>query len=123
MPPALQIPSVITRLNGGLGNQMFQYAAGRALAERLGVPLKMDLSEFETYLLRRFELDQFTINAGIATSEELAGFIINPSRFQRICSRLAISLGLGFNKIAFKEVKHSYDNTFENIRHPMYLNG
>src|SRR5208337_1514913 len=26
-------------------------------------------------------------------------------------------------KIAFKEVKHSYDNTFENIRHPMYLNG
>jgi len=123
MSSALQMQSVITRLNGGLGNQLFQYAAGRALAERLGAPLKVDLAEFETYLLRRFELDQFKINAGIATPEEIAGFIINPSRFQRYYSRLAISLGLGFNKIAFKENKFGYDDTFENIRHPMYLNG
>ena len=115
--------SVITRLNGGLGNQLFQYAAGRALAERLGAPLKFDLSEFETYLLRRFELDQFNINANIATSEELAGLVINPSRFQRCYCRLAISLGLDINKIAFKESKFGYDGTFEKIRHPMYLNG
>jgi hypothetical protein len=123
MSSALQIQSVITRLNGGLGNQLFQYAAGRALADRLGAPLKVDLSEFESYLLRRFELDQFTINAGIATPEELAGFVINPSRFQRSYSRFAISLGLGFNRIAFKERKFGYDDTFEKIRHPMYLNG
>lgn len=114
---------VITRLNGGLGNQLFQYAAGRALADRLSAPLKFDLSEFETYLLRCFELDKFNINAGIATSEELAGFIVKPTRFQRYYSRLAITLGLSFNKIAFKENKFGYDNAFENIRHPMYLNG
>ena len=114
---------MITRLNGGLGNQMFQYAAGRALADRLGVPLKMDLSEFGTYLLRRFELDKFNIGAGIATPEETANFVINPSRFQRNYGRLAISLGFGFNKIAFKERKFGYDATFEGIQHPMYLNG
>lgn len=34
---------IITRLWGGLGNQMFQYAAGRALALRSGVPLKLDI--------------------------------------------------------------------------------
>jgi hypothetical protein len=52
---------IITRLMGGLGNQMFQYAAGRALALRLGVPLKLDLSWFgkmqvvpREYLLRVF---------------------------------------------------------------------
>lgn len=123
MSSALKIQSVITRLNGGLGNQLFQYAAGRALADRLGAPLKFDLSEFETYLLRRFELKKFNINAGVATSEELAGFIINPSRFQRRYTRLAISLGLGFNKIAFKEYKFGYDDAFEKIRYPMYLNG
>jgi len=123
MSSVLQKQSVITRLNGGLGNQMFQYAAGRALAGRLGVPLKVDISEFDTYLLRRFELDQFNINAGIATSAELAGLVINPSRFQRRYSRLAISLGLGFKNIAFKENKFGYDDTFEKIRHPMYLNG
>jgi len=123
MSSVLHKQSVITRLNGGLGNQMFQYAAGRALADRLGVPLKMDLSEFGTYLLRRFELDKFNIGAGIATPEETANFVINPSRFQRNYGRLAISLGFGFNKIAFKERKFGYDATFEGIQHPMYLNG
>ena len=34
---------VITRLWGGLGNQMFQYATGRALAQRSGVPLQLDI--------------------------------------------------------------------------------
>ena len=34
---------IITRLWGGLGNQMFQYAAGRALALRSGVPLQVDI--------------------------------------------------------------------------------
>lgn len=33
---------IISRLHGGLGNQMFQYAAGAALATRLGVPLALD---------------------------------------------------------------------------------
>ena len=114
---------VIVRLNGGLGNQLFQYATGRALANRLNVPLKLDISEFDTYLLRRFELNQFTITAEIAQPEELAGFVINPSRFQRTYSRLAISLGLHFSRIAFREVKFTYDDTFDRIRHPMYLNG
>lgn len=123
MSSDLQRQSVITRLNGGLGNQLFQYAAGLALADRLGVPLKMDLSEFETYHLRRFELDKFNISAGLATSDETAGFVINPSRFQRSYSRLAILLGPGFNKIAFKQRKFGYDDTFEKIRYPMYLNG
>jgi hypothetical protein len=34
---------IITRLWGGLGNQMFQYAAGRALALRNAVPLQVDI--------------------------------------------------------------------------------
>ncbi len=114
---------VIARLNGGLGNQLFQYAAGRALSDRLGVVLKFDLSEFDSYRLRRFELDQFNINAVIATPQELAGLIINPSRIQRAYGRLAIILGLGFNGIAFKERKFGYDHLFEKVRNPLYLNG
>ncbi|MCM0605511.1 MAG: alpha-1,2-fucosyltransferase [Xanthomonadaceae bacterium] len=38
---------VIIRLAGGLGNQMFQYAAGLALARKLGVSLKVDLCYFD----------------------------------------------------------------------------
>jgi len=114
---------VITRLNGGLGNQLFQYAAGRALAERLDVPLKVDTSEFENYPLRCFELNKFKINAKISSPDEIAGLIINPSRFQRSICRAAIALGLEFNKIAFKEIKFGYDDFFEKISHPIYLNG
>ena len=39
--------SVITHLIGGLGNQMFQYAAGYALSKRLGAALKFDISDFK----------------------------------------------------------------------------
>ena len=47
---------IITQLVGGLGNQMFQYAFGRALALRHRVPLRMDTHAFRYYRLRQFEL-------------------------------------------------------------------
>jgi len=51
---------IYTRLHGRLGNQMFQYAAGRALATRLGVPLAIDsrgaLRRGEGVLTRVFDL-------------------------------------------------------------------
>ncbi len=50
---------IVVRLIGGLGNQMFQYACGRALAERLGTNLYFDLSAFRTYRLYRYGLDGF----------------------------------------------------------------
>lgn len=36
-------PCVIARLAGGLGNQLFMYAFNRAMAQRNGVPLKLDV--------------------------------------------------------------------------------
>ena len=38
---------IITHINGGLGNQMFQYAAGRALALRHGTDLLLDTRSFD----------------------------------------------------------------------------
>jgi len=65
---------VITRLMGGLGNQMFQYAAGRALALRLNVPLKLDLSWFADMAggtPRAYMLHAFPIAAAEAKPEEV----------------------------------------------------
>lgn len=51
---------IITRLHGRLGNQMFQYAAARGLAARLGVPVALDsrgaLRRGEGVLTRVFDL-------------------------------------------------------------------
>jgi hypothetical protein len=54
-------------LIGGLGNQMFQYAAGKALAERHGVPLALDISGFRNYALRPFLLDRLLVPEAIAS--------------------------------------------------------
>lgn len=57
---------------GGLGNQMFQYAAARAVAQRNNVPIKLDISWYESQELRSYRLDHFNISADIAASEEIA---------------------------------------------------
>jgi hypothetical protein len=61
---------VVTQLLGGLGNQLFQYAVGRALAHANGVRLKLDVSAFGTYRLRPYALKPFKIEADVLTPAE-----------------------------------------------------
>ena len=68
---------IISNIIGGLGNQMFQYAAGRACSLRLGVPLKLDTRDFSGYQLHQgFELDRlFNCHAEIAADADLANIL------------------------------------------------
>src|SRR5579864_3555413 len=62
---------ITVSLIGGLGNQMFQYAAGKSLAKRHGVGLALDLSGFRNYALRSFLLDRLRVpEAGAAIAAE-----------------------------------------------------
>lgn len=73
---------IIVKLMGGLGNQMFQYAAGRRLALHHGTELKLDLSDYHggtdrrppglEKFSRKYALDVFRIEAVEATDEEIA---------------------------------------------------
>ncbi|QWD18343.1 alpha-1,2-fucosyltransferase [Polynucleobacter paneuropaeus] len=60
---------IISHLLGGLGNQMFQYAAGRALSERLAQKLLLDVNDFQAYKLHQgYELNRiFGIETTLAT--------------------------------------------------------
>jgi hypothetical protein len=66
---------IITRLTGGLGNQMFQYAAGLALAQARRTVLKLDVSwfrenpEYEAH--NRYDLSCLNITEQFATAEEV----------------------------------------------------
>jgi len=63
---------IIIYLQGGLGNQMFQYAFGRRLAFDRRVPLKLDLSWYGEQSLRRYRLNSFEIYADVASKEDIA---------------------------------------------------
>ena len=56
-------------LNGGLGNQMFQYSFGRSLSLQLDCDLSLDLSAFksDTYYKRTYELGVFNLSKGTST--------------------------------------------------------
>ncbi len=72
---------IIVMLQGGLGNQMFQYAAGRALAIRNNTNLKIDLSFLKKGVLgenvdyRNYGLNNFCIVEVIINEIELNNFI------------------------------------------------
>lgn len=48
---------ITVTLNGGLGNQMFQYSLGRALQDRLGVGLALDIGDLRGESSRDFRLN------------------------------------------------------------------
>jgi len=68
---------VIVRLTGGLGNQMFQYATARALADRLGTELLLDTRAFahalalNPYTRRAYALAPYKVRARLATAADL----------------------------------------------------
>lgn len=84
---------VIVRLYGGLGNQMFQYATGRALAYRLRSVLKLDLGWFDTQQNRRYGLNAFRIWENLASPAEIADIAGHTfSRSERVALTIARAL-------------------------------
>lgn len=85
---------IITNIIGGLGNQMFQYACGRSLSLRLGLPLRLATDQFKGYRLHNaFELQRvFNIDAPLATEAEvryLLAWQASPT-FRRLFGRPAM---------------------------------
>lgn len=88
----LMTQKIIVRLKGGLGNQLFCYAAGRALALSRDAEFVLDtVSEFasDTQYFRKFALDAFSVAGRPASpAERLEPFGALRRRIARMRSRL-----------------------------------
>lgn len=115
---------VVVRLTGGLGNQMFQYAAGRALADRLNTELLLDARAFEhgfalrPYTPRAYALSPFKLRARLANAQELKAW---PAWAVEIGMRLRIARPL-FRRWHF-EPAITYDPDVAALQAPVCLVG
>jgi hypothetical protein len=60
---------IAVKLLGGLGNQLFQYAAARATSLRLGCDLVLDTTSLERDPQRSYMLDAFRIRASVGVGQ------------------------------------------------------
>lgn len=60
---------IVSRIYGGLGNQMFQYASARQLATRLGTDLLLDVTQFQTYKLHDYAIHRFPLKSAEMSAE------------------------------------------------------
>ncbi len=78
---------IILRLTCGLGTQLFQYAAGRALALRNGVELGLDTKCYLTKQKQKYELASFNIRVALLPARVMK--LLDGSLSSRIANRLA----------------------------------
>jgi hypothetical protein len=116
---------IIARIEGGLGNQMFIYAAARSLAFRTNRMLKLDVTSVfnvDSYG-RNYQLHLFNIQAQEANAEEVAIYTIGSGSFKRL-QRLNRLLPLNWR--SFIEEKSLFDPRlfqFRPKRKKVYLIG
>jgi hypothetical protein len=79
--------TVVIRLLGGLGNQMFQYAAALGLSEKLGRTLSLDVSAFDAYKAWPYQLDVLQVPQNIYSGPPVAG-PVSSSLISRVKRRL-----------------------------------
>lgn len=112
---------IVTRLCGGLGNQMFQYALGRRLALDHEVPLRLDLAPFATDPKRDYRLNHLRIAGSPATPEELMRAAPTTAKIPRRLPWLArLWPGGGY---LIRETGFGYDSTVLGCPATAYLDG
>jgi len=82
---------IIINLMGGLGNQMFQYAAARQLALRHCTDFRIDATRFGKLTLNKshsLQLIHFNISAIQATETEIERYLPKRSRLSRFSRRI-----------------------------------
>jgi hypothetical protein len=101
---------------GGLGNQMFQYAAALALALRYEAEVRIDTRSYKRHRSRRYELHVFPIRCSLVTPDELFRFGLGPKGKWRSHHRYR-------NWKVYNERYFHFDPAIHELKPPVYLSG
>jgi hypothetical protein len=121
---------VTVTLKGGLGNQLFQYAIGRALSIRLKVPLRLDLSWFKEVqamdgnvaTIRAYALEPYDLNVSTDSSNRQTSKIVRLiSKFNSRASKF-VSSYLALDGIYY-ERGFRFDPGIKELKPPIWLDG
>lgn len=118
---------IIVQLIGGLGNQMFQYAAGRSLALHLETELKLDITQFQKIrgiTPREYSLCHFRIKENFASRQDLQCARMSSTGVRNFFVNIRCSL-TGNKQISYKkEPRHFiFDRDFFRYPDNSYLEG
>jgi len=121
---------IIMYLQGGLGNQMFQYALGKCLALKHNTTLKLYVGFLSQkpknphYTLRDYELNLLNIEENFASEEEVIHlFNAKPRLSVRLLYRLLHKPIPYFKRPSIKELSTSFDENIFNINNNSILVG
>ena len=114
---------IIVRLIGGLGNQLFQYAVGRYLAEKNESELKIDISEFKTYKLHKYSLWAFNIQENCASPNEVIALTVRKQGIAEGFLRRMLRRPAVLPNSYIREKNFSFEPDILNLQDGIYLEG
>lgn len=109
---------LIVKFNGGLGNQMFQWAFARALEEKTGVKTLFDMSFFEKKYARPYELDVFNVPDKFVTNVLTKLHLVAIWKLRKKLHGKSF-FGLNF----YCEPHFQYDEKLFNLKPSAYIEG
>ena len=114
---------IIVHIIGGLGNQMFQYAFGYAMAKRKNTSLFMDISGFDSYELRQYELNKFKIHGRFATKKEISKLKYKDESFFEKILRKMKGIALPYADTFYQEAHFHFDTGVFDTNTNTYFEG
>jgi hypothetical protein len=118
---------IIVNLTGGIGNQMFQYAAARRVSYVNNTQLYLDLSWFNESGLgtnRKYELEVFNIVSKVATPSDIAPFKTGKQNpLTRRLPNFLKKIVFHTNQTHISEKDFSFDSDMLNVKDNVYLDG
>lgn len=117
---------ITVRAKGGLGNQLFQYAAGYSLARRLGQEISIDHSFFPKQTLRGYKLDKLSLDKTCFDEQRSVKIKVLKNKYlNKILRQMNKSvIDLGKNSIYLLECRSDLVQAFPQIEaENVYLDG